>query len=331
MRETIVGTATLDSTLLFYQRFKSMSTEYIYIPYFYIIQDTRNNKYYAGSKYGKDANPENFMQFRGYTTSSTMINKIIEDLTSDVFIIRKIKTFITGDCAYNYETKFLQKVDARNNPKFYNGHNNDCLLPAYGSEKHKIFMLEKYGVENAFQIPEIKEKIKQTNIEKYGFPYSKMSEKVKETERYNNLEKYGFESILQIPEIREKIKQTNIEKYGVPFPLQNKEVRAKVTSTNLLKYGSKAPAGSPLVMDKMKSTNLLKYGAEYYYQSEESKQKGIINKKKLGSRPIVQEIKLYVLKFNLSIPRGWYQKKTEILEELLKSIQNEHGIILLPL
>jgi len=33
----------------------------IYNPYFYIIQDTRNGMYYAGSKTSKGANPENFM------------------------------------------------------------------------------------------------------------------------------------------------------------------------------------------------------------------------------------------------------------------------------
>lgn len=50
----------------------------IYIPYFYIIQDVRNGMYYAGAKWGRDANPANFMVEGGYTTSSKIINAVIE-------------------------------------------------------------------------------------------------------------------------------------------------------------------------------------------------------------------------------------------------------------
>lgn len=49
----------------------------IYTPYFYNIQDTRNGMYYAGIKYGKDANPKTFMTEGGYQTSSKTIKKLI--------------------------------------------------------------------------------------------------------------------------------------------------------------------------------------------------------------------------------------------------------------
>ncbi len=42
-------------------------------------------------------------------------------------------------------------------------------LPEIGREKIRQGMLDKYGVENAFQSEEIKDRIKETNIEKYGF------------------------------------------------------------------------------------------------------------------------------------------------------------------
>lgn len=96
-----------------------------YVPYFYIIQDIRNGIYYAGSKWGKNSNPYNFMTEEGYKTSSVIIKELIKRHGLSNFIVRKIKTFKTGKKAYDYETKFLQKVNAKTNPKFYNGHNNN--------------------------------------------------------------------------------------------------------------------------------------------------------------------------------------------------------------
>jgi len=109
----------------------------IYIPYFYIIQEVSTGKFYAGSKYGQGANPAKFMTEDGYTTSSKIVNEIIRKSGLKSFIVRKIKVFDTAESAYNHETKFLEKVDARNNPKFYNCHNNDGLA-LYNPEVRKI-------------------------------------------------------------------------------------------------------------------------------------------------------------------------------------------------
>ena len=95
------------------------------IPFFYIIENTKNGKLYAGSKVGVNANPKEFMTKKGYKTSSKIIKTIIENFGLDIFKIRKLRTFSCPLKAYNYETKFLLKVDARNNPKFYNRCNNE--------------------------------------------------------------------------------------------------------------------------------------------------------------------------------------------------------------
>lgn len=97
----------------------------IYTPYFYIIQDIRNGIFYAGAKWGRGANPASFMIEGGYTTSSKIINQLIHEYGLDSFSIRKVKVFNTAKEASDYESKFLRKVDARNNTRFYNCHNND--------------------------------------------------------------------------------------------------------------------------------------------------------------------------------------------------------------
>jgi RNase P/RNase MRP subunit p29 len=118
----------------------------IYIPYFYIIQEVSTDMYYAGSKYGKNANPSNFMIEGGYQTTSEIIKELIRQHGFSNFIIRKIRTFETGEAAHDYETRFLQKVDARNHLKFYNGHYYDWNLY---DNKNKVSVIDKDG--NTFQ------------------------------------------------------------------------------------------------------------------------------------------------------------------------------------
>lgn len=114
----------------------------IYTPYFYIIQDTLNGMYYAGAKWAVDANPDNFMIEGGYTTSSNTIKSIIEKDGLDRFNIKKIKTFENKHETCCYETKFLQRVNARQNIFFYNGHNNDGI---FCTEKLKFITELIYG------------------------------------------------------------------------------------------------------------------------------------------------------------------------------------------
>jgi hypothetical protein len=74
--------------------------------------------------------------------------------------------------------------------------------------------LEKYGVKNVSQNDKIKSKIKETFNSIYnGHPAacSEIQEKIKKT----NLEKYGVEHSLSSDIVKEKIRKTNLEKYGV--------------------------------------------------------------------------------------------------------------------
>jgi hypothetical protein len=114
----------------------------IYIPYFYVIEENSTGMLYAGSKWARDANPDNFMiKEGGYITSSNTIKLRIRENGIESFKIRKIKTFISPKSAYDYETKFLNKVNAKKNSRFYNKHNNDKITP--GTYEFENIMLEK--------------------------------------------------------------------------------------------------------------------------------------------------------------------------------------------
>lgn len=203
----------------------------IYTPYFYIIQDKSNGIYYAGSKYGKDANPRTFMVEGGYTTSSGIINKLIQEHGLSNFIIRKIRTFETGVEAHRYETRFLEKIDARNNPSFYNKHNN--TLFSYNTPDYTNYLMENYGVENIMFLSETTDKIKQTCLSRYG------------NENYRNVK---------------RAKQTKLERYGD----ENYRNDDLIKQTCLLKYGSSNPFGSIMIQEMSMVTKFEKYGSSNY-------------------------------------------------------------------
>jgi hypothetical protein len=114
----------------------------IYTPYFYIIQEKNTGIYYAGSRWAKFCNPEELLVEDGYTTSSNMVNQLIKENGLNSFKICKIRCFETKEQVWEYETKFLSKVDARNNSRFYNKHNNDGHL---NPQNMKNYLKETYG------------------------------------------------------------------------------------------------------------------------------------------------------------------------------------------
>ena len=117
----------------------------------------------------------------------------------------------------------------------------------------KLTNLEKYGVENPFELDIFQEKSKKTNLEKFGTEFPNKNEKVKEKRLKTNLEKYNIENVFQLNKIKEQIKKTNLEKYGVEFSLQDESIKTKKNQTTLKKYGN-----------------------EIYNKSEESKKNTII-------------------------------------------------------
>ena len=84
-----------------------------------------------------------------------------------------------------------------------------------------------------YESDERKEKIRQTNLERYGVENPNQSKEIQNKTKKTNLERYGVENPNQSKEIREKTKQTNLERYGVESPLQSKEIQEKIKQTNL--------------------------------------------------------------------------------------------------
>ena len=107
-------------------------------------------------------------------------------------------------------------------------------------------LYKKYGAYDVMHIPHILQKIKNTNLKKFGVEFPLQQLKKENSEIYQKISqtcinKFGVDSPLKNKEVREKIKQTNIQKYGVDSPLKNKEIREKIKQTNIQKYGVDNP------------------------------------------------------------------------------------------
>ena len=107
---------------------------------------------------------------------------------------------------------------------------------------------------------EIKQKIINTNMEKYGVPHAAQSQEIKDKVKQNCLEKYGVESKNKLPEKIQKCKDTCLKKYGYSCSLNNIEIKRKAIDTNLRKLGVEYPMQSKEILEKSKQTYLKNFG-----------------------------------------------------------------------
>ena len=80
------------------------------------------------------------------------------------------------------------------------------------AEKTKTTNLARYGVENVFQVEEIKTKSRNTCKAKYGVAFPSQSEEVKQKVKNTIIERFGVQNVLQSEEIKTKIRKTSQEK-----------------------------------------------------------------------------------------------------------------------
>ena len=86
-----------------------------------------------------------------------------------------------------------------------------CIKCRY--KKRADLSMLKHGVKNSAQVPEVREKIRASNIDRL------QSDANKEKIRQTNLRKFGHESAMQCKEVQQKQKDVIKEKYGVDNPI----------------------------------------------------------------------------------------------------------------
>lgn len=140
-------------------------------------------------------------------------------------------------------------------------HKDCCSDYACRAQKKAETSLARFGTTTPQSLPEVIDKVRATDIKKYGCHHTKAESVIAKKNQTLN-EKYGpdWQSsfILRLqqkaleehgdpryywdsPEVKAKRAQTNIEKYGVPSALQSEEVRTKILETCRERYGVDNP------------------------------------------------------------------------------------------
>ncbi len=152
------------------------------------------------------------------------------------------------------------------------------------TEKIKNTIKQKYGVNNIFELDNVKEKIKKTKKEKYGNENYNNRDKMKRTkkdrygdENYNNMEKniktcfekYGMYS--SSTDLVKSKKNITFQKKYNGILMGSDIISEKIKKTNINKYGSENPFKNSIIKNKIKNTNLNRYGSENYFSSDNFK------------------------------------------------------------
>lgn len=134
-------------------------------------------------------------------------------------------------------------------------------------------LMDKYGVKNIAQVPDVKLKIKKTNIEKFGSEHYFGSDEGKIKNKEIFLDKFGVDNPLKSDDVKNKIKKTNLERWGVEWALQNEEIREKIKQTSLENWGSETPSKNEEIKNKIISTNKKRYGSNSAMCNKEVQEK----------------------------------------------------------
>ena len=140
-------------------------------------------------------------------------------------------------------------------------------------EKLRKTNIQKYGVANPNQCKEIQEKKRKTCLEKYGVTNPQQSKAVQEKTQQTNLDRYGVKHPYQSEEIRNKGEQTTFEHYGVYHALQSDTVKEKYRETCKNNFGVDNPSQSEEIKTKRENVFLKNYGVKSPFLSEDIQEK----------------------------------------------------------
>ena len=130
--------------------------------------------------------------------------------------------------------------------------------------------LKNCGYTSNLLCPLNKEKVKQTNLTKYGYEFHLHNEDIKDKRNKTYFEKFGGHPLKNV-DIKNKIKDTNLQNCGFTSNFSSQETKEKIKQTNLLKYGVENAACSNIIQEKIKETNLKKYGVKCSLQNNDVK------------------------------------------------------------
>lgn len=221
--------------------------------------------------------------------------------------VQSFRTTCSGDCQ--------KKLAEITNIEKYGNKNGK----GYGTEYHKNYMIDKYGVDSFFKLENFDEIRKQRCIEKYGVDHYMKKASHIETIRQNNMLKFGATDVMKISEFKERNRKTLYEHYGVTSPAKDRGILTKMQNTCLERYGVNNPTKSKEILDKVVATNLERYGVPYFTLTDVYQNSGATVSKK--NKALGEVFKINEDDYEFKIGAYSYDlKKDETLIEINPSI-----------
>ncbi len=148
----------------------------------------------------------------------------------------------------------------------------------------------------------------------------KRIQKIKET----NIRKYGVENVSQVEEFKEKRKQTNLKRFGVEYSHQNPDIMKKCLDTWSKKYEGGHPGRDPQVKEKKKKTWQEKYGVDHVFQKGPIREKRDKTcKEKFGSKYPMCNLQVRK-KFEKSMIEQYGEKHALLVLEIVEKVSGEN-------
>lgn len=137
------------------------------------------------------------------------------DLFLDDFLIKHLeyikKSFVVNCIVRNIDLSILKCKTCGKQQDYYHKESvycsHKCMIsdPDYQKKRmdsYKKSCLEKYGVENVYQLEKVKEKKKKSYLDHYGVEHPSQSMEFQEKVKETCLEKYGVEHVMQSDEFK---------------------------------------------------------------------------------------------------------------------------------
>lgn len=184
-----------------------------------------------------------------YTNGEVNIRIPETDIPPDGFTRGRLKRKLTEEEKQSFNNKKQQtNIDRYGNKNYTN------------IEKYKETMLRKYGVENCANVPEIREKMKNTCQERYGADCVFASDIVKDKIKESLTSKYGADNISKTDLWKDKISNTWKNKSDDDI----KDILEKREQTCLDRYGVTAASKCSAILDKISNTCQERYGVPFF-------------------------------------------------------------------
>jgi hypothetical protein len=111
--------------------------------------------------------------------------------------------------------------------------------------------IQRYGVENVYAAPVVKEKIRQRHLERRGVDHPSKDSTVRKRAEESTLRNHGVRFAQQSPAVREKARQTMLKHWGVEHPMQLEHVQRALEAGCMAKYGVKRALQLPAMFQKV--------------------------------------------------------------------------------